>query len=112
MSAKEKDKKLDDFCSITGISDRGLAESILAACDGNLEMAVNMHIEGGIEQPQQQQQQQPATTASNKSSQNGNRKRKLQPDDDDDEEEEDDEDEVRAPIPQKQETLIEPGYEG
>ena len=38
---------VDDFCAITGVADRMLAENLLEACGGNLEMAVNMHMEDG-----------------------------------------------------------------
>ncbi|KAK4289575.1 hypothetical protein Pmani_030529 [Petrolisthes manimaculis] len=36
---------VDEFCNITG-ADKVLATSLLEACNNNLEMAVNMHMEG------------------------------------------------------------------
>ena len=96
-----------------------LAESLLQACNNSLEMAINMHMEG-IEGATS------AGGASGSGEENGNgrskgqtekRKKKSSKGEASTSREsrvniEDDEDEVRAPIPQKQETLIEPGYEG
>jgi len=72
--------EIDQLVSITG-ADRELASNLLEACGGNLEMAINMHMEdqgggGGAS-----------------SSVRG-------------------EEDVRAPIPQKQEVMIGQGYEG
>ncbi|KAG7170289.1 UBX domain-containing protein 7-like [Homarus americanus] len=36
---------IDEFCTITG-ADKSLATSLLEACGNNLEMAINMHMEG------------------------------------------------------------------
>ena len=43
--ASEREQKIDEFMAITG-SSKDIAESLLAACDNNLEMAINMHMEG------------------------------------------------------------------
>jgi len=70
---------IDQFCAITGSTSES-AQNVIKACNGNLEMAINMHMEevsGGAG----------AAGAA-------------------------DEDYVRAPIPQKQEVLVQPGYEG
>ena len=71
---------LEQLMSITG-ADRNLAENLLEACGGNLEMAVNMHMEdtgGGV---------------SALGGGSGGAAAAEVPD----------EEEVRAPIPQKQE---------
>jgi len=75
---------LEQLVSITGV-DRNVAENLLEACGGNLEMAVNMHMEdtGGGGPPL------PSGAAA-----------------------QEEEDEVRAPIPQKQEVMVGPGFEG
>ena len=43
--ASESGQKVEEFMAITG-SSKDIAESLLAACDNNLEMAINMHMEG------------------------------------------------------------------
>ena len=43
--ASEHGQKVEEFMAITG-SSKDIAESLLAACDNNLEMAINMHMEG------------------------------------------------------------------
>ena len=75
---------LEQLVSITGV-DRNVAENLLEACGGNLEMAVNMHMEdtGGGGPPL------PSGAAA-----------------------QEEEDEVRAPIPRKQEVMVGPGFEG
>ena len=45
MSSSDADQKIDEFVAITGGS-KDLAKSLLAICNGNLEMAINMHMEG------------------------------------------------------------------
>ncbi len=40
------DSKVEQFKAITGAPSK-LAKSLLEACGGNLELAVNMHMEGG-----------------------------------------------------------------
>ena len=88
--------KVGDFMSITGVTDKELAKNMLQACNDNLEMAVNMHMEnqgdGGSSSVASGSS---SATVSNKTSGAAV-----------------DEDEVRAPIPQTRATLIEPGYEG
>jgi len=61
-------------------STEDVARTLIEACRGNLERAVDMHMEGLSENPQPSGAQ--------------------------------DEEYVRAPIPQKQEVLVESGYEG
>jgi len=79
--------QVDQLVSITGV-DREIASNLLEACGGNLEMAIDMHMEdqggGGS-----------ASGASNVPLNGGSG-----------------EDDVRAPIPQKQEVMIGNGYEG
>ena len=41
----DRDKKIDEFVAITGVS-RGIADSLLKVCNDNLEMAINMQMEG------------------------------------------------------------------
>jgi len=74
--------QVEQLMAVTGVS-KEIATNLLEACGGNLEMAVNMHMEdqGGGEVP-------PVV---------------LPPQE---------EEEVRAPIPQHQEMMIQPGYEG
>ena len=43
--ASEREGKVDEFIAITG-SSKQVAESLLAVCNDNLEMAINMHMEG------------------------------------------------------------------
>jgi len=78
-------EQVDQLVSITGV-DREMATNLLEACGGNLEMAVDMHMEdqgGG----------QGGAGGSGGGASNV-------------------EDEVRAPIPQKQEVMVGQGYEG
>lgn len=84
-SAKSKAKscivtreQIEQFCAVTG-STEDVAQTLIEACRGNLERAVDMHMEGLTEHPNTSGAQ---------------------------------EDYVRAPIPQKQEVLVEAGYEG
>ena len=77
------DDPVDQLVAIIGV-DRQVAANLLEACGGNLEMAVDMHMEDGG-----------GGGAGAAASVGG-----------------DDEDGVRAPIPQKQEVMVGPGYEG
>jgi len=95
MSSSDADQKIDEFVAITGGS-KDLAKSLLAICNGNLEMAINMHMEG----VQTEETTQPGT--SNSTSTTASASNSIP----------DDEDDVRAPIPQREEVLIQPGYEG
>merc|ERR1719468_318033 len=103
----DREKKIDEFVAITGVS-REIADSLLKICNDNLEMAINMQMEGvevnetaasssggnNLQPSNGANFDQPGTSSSLEAS------------------EEVDEDGVRAPIPQKQEVLIQPGYEG
>jgi len=74
--------QVDQLVSITGV-DREMAANLLEACGGNLEMAVDMHMED-----------QGGGAGGSGGGSNGG------------------EDDVRAPIPQKQEVMVGQGYEG
>ena len=118
--ASEREQKVEEFVAITG-SSKQTAESLLAACNDNLEMAINMHMEGvQIEDNNSSSSAsngtQPGTSSSSAAA--------AHIDDPDDDGENfknfkklqnslfSVSDEVRAPIPQKQEVLIQPGFEG
>lgn len=93
------------------------------ACNDSLEMAINMHMEGvdtsgndgGDRQaPQQQSSSSSSSSSSSTSSASapaGGRRSKKSGEEADGGGEFPEEDQVRAPIPQKRETLLEPGYE-
>ena len=70
-------ERIEQFCAVTE-STEDVARNLLEACGGNLEMAINMHMEGVSGQSVAGQS----------------------------------DDFVRAPIPQKQEILVQDGYEG
>ena len=92
-SSKVTEEAVEQFRAITS-ADESIARSLLSACSGNVEMAVNMHMEGiavGGEQEKVDSGKASDKTAGG---------------------DEEDEDGVRAPIPQKQETLVGAGYEG
>ncbi|KAL4608374.1 UBX domain-containing protein 7 [Arapaima gigas] len=78
---------IQQFTAITGATE-SVGKHMLEACDNNLEMAVTMFLDGGgvAEEP------------STSSSSSGTPRSRVPPA----------EDEVRAPIPQKQEILVEP----
>ncbi|XP_069474194.1 UBX domain-containing protein 7 [Ambystoma mexicanum] len=78
------------FTAITGAPE-SIAKHMLEACSHNLEMAVTMFLDGGGIA------EEPSTSSAGTST-----ARPVADDDDDDE------DDVRAPIPQKQEILVEP----
>ena len=119
--ASEREQKVEEFVAITG-SSKQTAESLLAACNDNLEMAINMHMEGVQIEDQNSSSSasngtQPGTSSSSAAA--------AHIDDPDDDGENFKNlkfsicnsifwvsDEVRAPIPQKQEVLIQPGFEG
>lgn len=104
----DRESKIEEFVAITGAS-REIAKSLLTVCNDNLEMAINMQMEGvQVEKDPEPLASnnlgdQPGTSAAASSSRRQPAPRV---------EEEYDEDGVRAPIPQKQETLIQPGFEG
>ncbi|XP_063866115.1 UBX domain-containing protein 7-like isoform X2 [Scylla paramamosain] len=79
-TAKAARALVDEFCTITG-ADVSLAQNLLEACGNNLEMAINMHMEGAVDSGSSQ----PAGPASMGTEEVA----------------------VRAPIPQKQEVLVE-----
>jgi len=102
----DRESKIEEFVAITGGS-REVADSLLKVCNDNLEMAINMQMEGV----------QMDTAASNNLHQPGTSSASsLRPTPASVEPgvggAEEDEDGVRAPIPQKQEVLIQPGFEG
>merc|ERR1712008_208622 len=89
-----------------------IAKSLLTVCNDNLEMAINMQMEGvqvEVEKDPEPMvsnnlEHQPGTSSAASSSRRQPAPRVV--------EDEYDEDGVRKPIPQKQETLIQPGFEG
>ena len=90
-SSQVTEEAVEQFRAITS-ADESIARSLLSACCGNVEMAVNMHMEGvAVGGGGEGGQDDGAPPAGG---------------------EEVDEDGVRAPIPQKQETLVGAGYEG
>jgi len=91
-------ENIDQFCLITG-SHGELAKNLLEACGNSLEMAVNMHMENGESDPTSG----PGAVHAPAAGTSGSFRPGPSTDPDDN---------VRAPIPQKQETLIEPGFEG
>ncbi|KAK2721432.1 UBX domain-containing protein 7-like [Artemia franciscana] len=76
MADNDRSNLLSQFMAVTGCSSEELAKNFLDACSYNLEMAINMFLEGGDEA----RPQGPSTGS---------------------------EEVVRAPIPHKQETLVE-----
>ena len=97
-SSKVTEEAVEQFRAITS-AEETIARSLLSACSGNVEMAVNMHMEGiavGGEGEQPGSKGGSGTTEAAAAAVGG----------------EEDEDGVRAPIPQKQETLVGAGYEG
>jgi len=107
----DRETKIEEFVAITGAS-REIAKSLLTVCNDNLEMAINMQMEGvqvEVEKDPEPMasnnlEHQPGTSSAGSSSRRQPAPRVV--------EDEYDEDGVRAPIPQKQETLIQPGFEG
>ena len=43
--SSDHDQKVEEFVAITG-GTKEMAASLLSVCNGNLEMAINMHMEG------------------------------------------------------------------
>jgi len=101
----DREGKIEEFIAITGGS-REIADSLLKVCNDNLEMAINMQMEGvQIESAASSNLHQPGTSsASSLRPPPASVEPEVEP--------EEDEDGVRAPIPQKQEVLIQPGFEG
>ncbi len=94
------DEKITEFVTITGASEE-VAKSLLNVCNGNLEMAINMQMEGVQTHDPQDLQSRPGPSSGVAAASAGYSGT-----------EDLDEDGVRAPIPQKQEVLVQPGYEG
>ena len=57
----ERERKIDEFLAITGAS-REIADSLLNVCNDNLEMAINMHMEG-VQTEEVGAQNQPGTSS-------------------------------------------------
>lgn len=87
-SSRPSKTLIDEFCNITG-ADKPLARSLLEACGNNLEMAVNMHMEGVHDGSASSNSDGPVDAARGTPVIAG------------------EEETVRAPIPQKQEVLVE-----
>lgn len=94
-----REEKVEEFIAITGAA-RDIASSLLDVCNDNLEMAINMHMEG-VQTEEVGNHCQPGTSGATAAA--AAAAASL---------DEPDEDGVRAPIPQKQEVLIQPGFEG
>ncbi|XP_033744571.1 UBX domain-containing protein 7-like isoform X2 [Pecten maximus] len=90
--------EVEQFCSITG-ADENVAERMLEACNGNIQLAIEMHMDGG---EMCHGGPQPSGSSSG-ASVGGARGSSSQAVPDPMVEEED----VRAPIPQRNETLVE-----
>ena len=100
--SSSRESKIEDFVAITG-SSREIANSLLKVCNDNLEMAINMQMEGVETDTGSNNLHQPGTSSASSVLPT------IAPGG---AEPEEDEDGVRAPIPQKQEVLIQPGFEG
>jgi len=119
------DDKIKEFCNITGAGAQ-VAEQLLQVCNGNLEMAINMHMEGvdvsagasssggaGASAAESQARSSSSGTQAGGSSRGkGGGGRGESADVDVESFGADEEDGVRAPIPQRQDRMISPGYEG
>nr|XP_022299860.1 UBX domain-containing protein 7-like isoform X2 [Crassostrea virginica] len=89
-------EKIEQFCSITG-ADKDVGKNLLEACNGNLELAIDMHMDsGGPPAPPPTDQGGAASESSRSGTQGDSSSAPIDLDDD-----------VRAPIPQRNETLIE-----
>ncbi|XP_061187541.1 UBX domain-containing protein 7-like [Saccostrea echinata] len=88
-------EKIEQFCSITG-ADREVGRNLLEACNGNLELAIDMHMDtGGFPAIPPAEQGGPHSEP-NMSSRGTSASAPI-----------DVEDDIRAPIPQRNETLVE-----
>jgi len=118
------DDKIKEFCNITGAGAQ-VAEQLLQVCNGNLEMAINMHMEGvdvsagasssggaGASTAEGQARSSSSGTQAGGSSRGRGGGRGESADVDVESFGADEEDGVRAPIPQRQDRMISPGYEG
>ncbi|KAK3605836.1 hypothetical protein CHS0354_002473 [Potamilus streckersoni] len=82
---------IDEFCSITG-AERDVGQKMLEVCSGNLALAIEMHMDegsSGLEPAASCSSQSESTASSSSTNQDGFL------------------DDVRAPIPQKKEILVE-----
>merc|ERR1712029_678720 len=113
-----------EFCNITGAGAQ-VAQQLLQVCNGNLEMAINMHMEGvDLDMAGASSSAAGASGAAGGSSSSSSASRATaagsaksgkpgKSNDDVDVNVEDvDEDGVRAPIPQREDRMVGPGYEG
>ncbi|XP_019922275.3 UBX domain-containing protein 7 isoform X2 [Magallana gigas] len=91
-------EKIEQFCSITG-ADQEVGKNLLEACNGNLELAIDMHMDsGGPSAPPPTDQGGASAQPSQPLPRDSETSSSAPIDLDDD---------VRAPIPQRNETLIE-----
>ena len=104
-SSKVTEEAVEQFRAITSADDN-IARSLLSACAGNVEMAVNMHMEGIAVGGGGQDKVAGSDSAAAKSTRPECSNSLAKTDGGEDE------DDVRAPIPQKQETLVGEGFEG
>ncbi|XP_077555032.1 UBX domain-containing protein 7 [Haemaphysalis longicornis] len=54
---------IENFCAVTG-ADENVAKQMLEACNGNLEMAINMHVDSDWTQPSNSHASEPALASS------------------------------------------------
>jgi hypothetical protein len=66
--SSDREKKVDEFVAITG-GTREIANSLLAVCNDNLEMAINMHMEGVATEDVGASNNQPQASSSHTSNQ-------------------------------------------
>jgi len=118
------DDKIKEFCNITGAGAQ-VAEQLLQVCNGNLEMAINMHMEGvdvsagasssggaGASTAEGQARSSSSGTQAGGRGRGGGGRGGESADVNVESFDADEEDGVRAPIPQRQDRMISPGYEG
>ncbi|XP_021341953.1 UBX domain-containing protein 7-like isoform X2 [Mizuhopecten yessoensis] len=86
--------EVEQFCSITG-ADENVAERMLEACNGNIQLAIEMHMDGGEMCHSGPQPSGSSSGAPGHSSSTPVADQAVE------------EEDVRAPIPQRNETLVE-----
>ncbi|XP_069142543.1 UBX domain-containing protein 7-like [Argopecten irradians] len=89
--------EVEQFCSITG-ADENVAEQMLEACNGNIQLAIEMHMDGGEVCHSGPQPSGSSAGARGSGARATSSKMAADPGEEED---------VRAPIPQRNETLVE-----
>jgi len=105
---------IQQFINITG-TEETVAKNMLEAFNNNLEMAINMFLEGHNPDQQEVHEIPPEVYSTDSADSSDRQKHKKERNIKDEHngviiDDEDEEDEVRAPIPQKQEVLVEDQY--